>query len=198
MSKPAIHAVSSVKKYGGKESCYIKIHQMMDSSKAAHSTNMHRVVFHHIFGTFIIEQMFGIDYDALEELREKYNLPEEFIKDAIKWKDQCTETGKVRINTDGKKFSPRDIAEQHCLEDFRHKFIPTLTDYIEDAQIFPPFVNNGMDVPNRLKRNKKSEQIPVEETPLDLTFIPAEIQVMDGQASKRTMRRKTISPGNLD
>ena len=36
-------------------------------------------------------------------------------------------------NSEGKDISVRDIGEQHILEDFGHKFIPTVQDYLMDC-----------------------------------------------------------------
>ena len=59
MSKPTIHARSSANRFGGKESDYIEIHNMMDSSKSVVADNRHRAIFHHSFGTFVMEKLFG-------------------------------------------------------------------------------------------------------------------------------------------
>lgn len=58
--KPLVHAKSSAKKFGGQPSDYLSIHQLMDSSKSAHASNRHRVVFHSSFGIFILERVFGL------------------------------------------------------------------------------------------------------------------------------------------
>jgi hypothetical protein len=59
MSKPWIHAKSSVKKWGGKPEDYIAIHEKMDTSKMAHAELTHRCVFHSAFGIYLIEELFG-------------------------------------------------------------------------------------------------------------------------------------------
>lgn len=46
MSKPHIHAQSSVRKYGGKEEDYLAIHQHMDSTKGCIADNRHKVLTH--------------------------------------------------------------------------------------------------------------------------------------------------------
>lgn len=43
--------------------------------------------------------------------------------------------------SDGKTISSRDIAERHCMQDFKG-FIPTAQDYIQEMQ-FMPWMNNG-------------------------------------------------------
>jgi hypothetical protein len=157
---PQIHAENSAKRYGGIAADYIDLHELMDSSKAAISTNLHRFLTHNSwFTTTIIPKVFG----------------------------------RRRQNSEGKWYNTKDVAEYHCLEDFRMKFIPTPQDYAEHME-FAPWINNGIDIPNRLKREKKEKQ---EELPVILD-IPEQLGVLDGQASKTQMRRKTISHGNLD
>ena len=109
MASPHIHALSSAKKFGGKMEDYIPIHEFMDSSKAAFPSNLHRVIFHHSFGSsFIIPKVFG----------------------------------STITNSDGKIVSTKDIAEQHILEDFGGKFIPTIQDYLQDTP-YQEWMNNG-------------------------------------------------------
>lgn len=43
--------------------------------------------------------------------------------------------GITRINSDGKEYSPRDIAEQHIIEDMGN--IPTIQDYLECMTLEP-------------------------------------------------------------
>ena len=57
--KPYIHAKNSVKKYGGAIEDYLEIHSFMDSSKAHIADVRHRAIFHHSFGIFIAEKVFG-------------------------------------------------------------------------------------------------------------------------------------------
>lgn len=59
MSKPYLHAKSSVRKWGGKPEDYLPIHDKMDSSKSAEASVRHRAIFHSAFGIFIIEDIFG-------------------------------------------------------------------------------------------------------------------------------------------
>ena len=84
MAKSDIHAQSSADKFGGTPSDYIEIHEMIDSSKAFHSDNRHRCVFHHTAGTYYMQKMFGVDVHEIRKLRTKYNLNEEFEKDLMK------------------------------------------------------------------------------------------------------------------
>jgi hypothetical protein len=59
--------------------------------------------------------------------------------------------GEVRTNSAGRRYNTKDVAEYHVLEDFRMRFIPTPQDYVEHMTL-EPWMNNGMGVPNRLKR----------------------------------------------
>lgn len=54
--------------------------------------------------------------------------------------------GVVIKNSDGKMVSVRDIGEQHVLEDFGNKFIPTAQDYIQ-LMSFEDWMNNGRGFP---------------------------------------------------
>jgi hypothetical protein len=59
VSKPYVHAQSSVKRFGGKVEDYLPIHERMDSTKSAHAEVTHRCVFHSAFGIYIVEEIFG-------------------------------------------------------------------------------------------------------------------------------------------
>lgn len=71
--------------------------------------------------------------------------------------------GHQRINSDGKKYSVKDVGEYHILEDFRNRFIPSIQDYLEHLD-FQPWMNNGGDVPNRLKKSKNDLKHKVKST----------------------------------
>jgi len=59
--KPYLHSKVSVKKFGGTEMDYFKIHQFIDSPKSAHPDMRHRCILHSSFGCYITEQVFGIN-----------------------------------------------------------------------------------------------------------------------------------------
>ncbi len=60
MSKPYIHAEASVRRYGGKVEDYLPLHELMDSSKAAFPSNIHRTLTHNSwFAKEIIPKCFG-------------------------------------------------------------------------------------------------------------------------------------------
>lgn len=59
--------------------------------------------------------------------------------------------GHTRVNSEGKRYNTKDVAEYHILEDFRMKFIPSIQDYLENMK-FRSWMNNGCGVPDRLKK----------------------------------------------
>lgn len=109
MAKPWIHAESSAKRFGGKPEEYLKIHELMDTSKGTLADSRHRCLTHTSW--FIMEI-----------------LPRIF--------------GDVFTNSDGKVISIRDIGEQHILEDYSNRFIPTVQDFLEDMP-YKAWMNNG-------------------------------------------------------
>ena len=72
--------------------------------------------------------------------------------------------GHVRINSDGKQYNTKDIAEQHILEDYRHKFIPTLQDWIEHLP-YAAWMNNAITTLPRLA--KKGTMVKTDITDFD-------------------------------
>jgi hypothetical protein len=115
MSKPWIHAVSSARRFGGVPEDYIKIHNLMDSSKSTIADARHRALTHNSW--FIAP-----------------NGPLELI------------FGVTITNSDNKKVSVRDIGEQHILEDFKGKFIPSAQDYLQEIDI-QAWMDNGRGSP---------------------------------------------------
>lgn len=65
--------------------------------------------------------------------------------------------GEMITNSDGKRVSTKDIAEWHCIEDFRG-FIPTPQDYIEHLEM-TNWMNNGMGRPNRFKNKEEQQKV---------------------------------------
>lgn len=51
--------------------------------------------------------------------------------------------GVSRTNSAGRVYCVRDIAEQHVLEDFGHKYIPSAQDYLEHMD-FKDWMQNGL------------------------------------------------------
>lgn len=75
--------------------------------------------------------------------------------------------GHQRINSSGRTYNTKDIAEQHILEDYRNKFIPSIQDYLENMTL-ESWMNNGMgESPNSRKaiplREERSSVITIED-----------------------------------
>jgi hypothetical protein len=60
MANPYHHALSSVKRWGGKIEDYIDIHNWFDASKAHFADYRHRALRHHSEGIFQCEREFGV------------------------------------------------------------------------------------------------------------------------------------------
>ncbi len=65
--------------------------------------------------------------------------------------------GHVITNSDGNIVSVKDICEQHILEDYRQKFIPTPQDFIQEME-FKDWMQNGRSVPESCKRLYKQKR----------------------------------------
>jgi hypothetical protein len=64
-------------------------------------------------------------------------------------------------NSDGMKVSVRDIGEQHVLEDYRMRFIPSAQDYLQEMEVKEWMVAGRGEPPpsaKRLLRKKKTER----------------------------------------
>lgn len=59
MVNPYHHAVSSVRRWGGKWQDYIAIHAWFDESKSHFADIRHRALRHHSEGIFLMESIFG-------------------------------------------------------------------------------------------------------------------------------------------
>jgi len=59
MAHPYHHAISSVKKWGGKPEDYQAIHDWFDESKSHIADIRHRALRHHSEGIFMAEKIFG-------------------------------------------------------------------------------------------------------------------------------------------
>lgn len=59
MAHPYHHAVSSVRKWGGRVEDYLRIHDWFDESKAILADFRHRALRHHAEGIFLAERIFG-------------------------------------------------------------------------------------------------------------------------------------------
>jgi hypothetical protein len=105
MAKPYIHAVSSARRFGGTPNDYLPIHVFLDSSKGTIADSRHRALTHTSW--FIMEI-----------------LPAAF-----------GETMVVQTAKGERVVSVRDIGEQHVLEDFGGRFIPSPQDYLEHMEV---------------------------------------------------------------
>jgi hypothetical protein len=68
--------------------------------------------------------------------------------------------GETFKNSEGQVISTRDICEQHILEDFRGKFIPTAQDYLQEMD-FLDWMQNGNGYPSsfkKIRQRKEAEQ----------------------------------------
>ncbi len=64
--------------------------------------------------------------------------------------------GDVIKNSDDIIVSVKDICEQHILEDFGMKYIPTVNDYFEDVEL-KEWINNGVSGKPQSVRNLKGK-----------------------------------------
>lgn len=63
-------------------------------------------------------------------------------------------------NSDGRTISSRSIAEQHILEDFGKKYIPTAQDFLQEIE-FKPWMQNGNGIPDSFKKLKERTVVNV-------------------------------------
>jgi hypothetical protein len=157
MSKPLIHAISSARRFGGVAENYVAIHDYMDSSKSTVSDNRHRVLTHQ--GWFIgadgpLERIFG-----KEILVPRENLANEFY--ALEGKIQALEHQRDVLRTQQRRFARivnvRDVGEQHVLEDFQGRFIPTVADYLHETPISSWMNNAHRGLPPSVAGRKRDE-----------------------------------------
>lgn len=73
--------------------------------------------------------------------------------------------GVVRTNSDNKEYSPRDIAEDHCIEDLG--FIPTMDKWLSAMKI-----ESWMGGPASKNERSKRKFIPLEEGQMKVNISP--------------------------
>ena len=78
--------------------------------------------------------------------------------------DGCLELifGTAITNSDGKQVAVRSIGEQHILEDFNGRFIPTVQDYLGEMEM-KPWMNNAMGgavAPSSKRLFEKESEVP--------------------------------------
>lgn len=74
--------------------------------------------------------------------------------------------GETILNSDGKTVSIYSIGEQHVLEDFRNRYIPSGQDYLDEIEKFPEWIHGVREFPKsmtarlpKLENGEKSYQI---------------------------------------
>lgn len=136
MAKPIVHARSSARRFGGVAEDYLGIHDLLDSSKSTFPDNRHRALTHNSWFFFIMERIFGheIKLTCLECDGTGRICGEQHNSEC----DKCEGSGKRGTA------SVRAVCEQHVLEDFRGRFIPTVADYFEGME-FQDWMNNGIN-----------------------------------------------------
>jgi len=65
--------------------------------------------------------------------------------------------GVVITNSEGRKVSVRDIGEQHVLEDYRLRFIPSAQDFLQEIEIKEWMVSGKGQPPSSAKLYKRGE-----------------------------------------
>lgn len=75
--------------------------------------------------------------------------------------------GVVFKNSDGKEVLVKDVCEQHILEDFNFRYIPTPQDFLQEME-YKDWMQNGiMGTPTsveRIERKRKEKQLKIENT----------------------------------
>ena len=79
--------------------------------------------------------------------------------------------GSTRTNSEGKVYSVRDVAEQHVLEDFAGRFIPSAQDYLALIE-YQDWMQNGKGTPPSFaklaeRRKKKALETEIEQVTYD-------------------------------
>ncbi len=74
--------------------------------------------------------------------------------------------GVVIKNSAGRMVSVRDVGEQHVLEDFGHRFIPSAQDYLQEIQ-FQDWMNNGKGNPPSFAKLREHSKTVRAEARLD-------------------------------
>jgi hypothetical protein len=99
----------------------------------------------------------------------------------------------------------RDIGEQHCLEDFKFKFMPSAQDYIQEMD-FLPWMQNGIgeapsshkkligDEPLKTQKEELTEEFKEEDIPKINTLSEETIDL----ATKTISNRKITHKDNID
>jgi len=125
--KPFIHAINSVKKFGGIPEDYISIHNFFDWTKSTIGDLRHRVILHNTFGAYLAEKLFGYPEVKIQKAAEKFGWTEEEVEAVRNLIDEARSNDVTTIkNSEGRRIQIRDIAEQHIIEDMG--CVPTVGD----------------------------------------------------------------------
>ena len=92
--------------------------------------------------------------------------------------------------SDGKIVSTRDIGEQHVLEDYNRKFIPSAQDFIAEME-FKPWMQNGLGAPpshaKLFKKTKKKKAMDFKIADTKEEEIRPENIVLDGASNPKDL-----------
>jgi hypothetical protein len=146
MSKPFIHAQNSAKKWGGKASDYIEIHNLLDSSKGAVPDSRHRCLTHNSwFLSNILEKIFGytitnsdnkeVSVRDIGELHIMEDFDHKFIPTAQDWLVNI-EVQEWMNNGKGEMPSSRNIENKKAVVDW-FETLPIFDDKMVDVRIKP-------------------------------------------------------------
>ena len=61
-------------------------------------------------------------------------------------------------NSEGKNVSVRDVGEQHVLEDYRGRFIPSAQDFLQEIEVKEWMISGNGQPPSSAKLYKKGEK----------------------------------------
>lgn len=67
--------------------------------------------------------------------------------------------GETFVNSAGRIVSTRDVGEQHVLEDFGNRFIPSAQDYLQEMEMRSWMINGKSGVPPSFERIDKNTTI---------------------------------------
>lgn len=144
MAHPLTHAKSSARRFGGEPEDYLAIHDFMDSSKIAFPDNRHRALTHNNWFIFVVEKVFGHEISLTCPVCQG--------KGFLTLHEDCEKCSRSGYSGTAKT---RYVCEQHILEDFGNKFIPTVSDYLEGME-FQDWMNNGIEGTPTSHRKLKS------------------------------------------
>jgi hypothetical protein len=109
----------------------------------------------------------------------------------------CTQVfGNTFTNSVGKVVSVRDIGEQHVLEDFGGRFIPTAQDYLQEIE-YKSWMQNGKEYPpsfQKIDRKRKADKAEKSATPT--IQVPKELVDLLNQLPNDVSAEDVVVDGN--